>query len=169
MLRARHLHQYTYQKKENAGKCREEHKVEECKEQRLKCYYCGDDHRVGNRSCPTQKREEGIRQIRYKEKVSYNITKQKYLRTNSKNAKSCANVSKERIFKRKEGQAEAKRFQVEVEKKAGIKRKRETPLASNEGKEEAPEKRQDGTREAQKRFSVEQAAEKSDESMETDG
>ena len=52
---------------------------------------------------------------------------------------------------------------------AGVKRKRETSEANIEGGEEAPEKRRDGTGEAKKRFSVEQAAGVSEESMETDG
>ena len=99
--------------------------------------------------------------------MSYNIAKQKYLRINSKNAKSYANVAKERVFKRKEGQAEVKGSQVEIEKNAGVTRKRETPEANIEGGEEATEKKQDGTSEAKKRFSVEQAAERSEESMET--
>ena len=76
-------------------------------------------------------------------------------------------MSKERIFKRKEGQAEVSRSQVEVNENAGVKRKRETPEANIEGGEGAPEKRQDGTSEAKKRFSVEQAAERSEESRET--
>ena len=93
--------------------------MEECTEQRLKCYHCGDDHQVGDRSCPTQKREEGISQIRYKEKVIYNVAKQKYLKANVKNAKCYANVAKERVFKRKKGQAEVKRSQEGVEKNTG--------------------------------------------------
>ena len=56
-----------------------------------------------------------------------------------------------------------------MEKNAGVKRKRETTEAPIEGEEEAPEKRQDRMSEAKKRFSVEQVAERSEESMETDG
>ena len=47
--------------------------------------------------------------------------------------------------------------------------KRETPEANIKGGDGAPGKRQDGTSEAKKRFSVEQAAERSEESLETDG
>ena len=51
-----------------------------------------------------------------------------------------------------------------MEKNAGVKRKREIAEANIEGGEEALEKRQDGTSEAKKRCSVEQAAERSEES-----
>ena len=76
--------EYTHTEKRcrNSERCRlcaGPHKSTECKEKVPKCYHCGEEHSPGSRNCPKQIQEEEICSIQHKEKVSWNVARQKYL------------------------------------------------------------------------------------------
>ena len=61
-------------------RCGEDYQIAECENATSRCYHYYKGSRAGDRNCSKQKQEDEICKIRYKEKVSYNIAKQKYLK-----------------------------------------------------------------------------------------
>jgi len=116
--------------------CAEHHPTESCRALALKCLHCKQSHKTGDKSCKSQKIEEGIMMLKYRERITWPQARQQYLIQHPEDRQQYAEASKLRTLRGNLGESAVRTMTVPLLGSEGDRGARRPRNASSDEEDE---------------------------------